>query len=249
MSAVLPASRSRTRGVVLARYPIPITVGAGSLLPLTTLAAVFVLFGSTPHPLLSLGAAVVGGLGGGLSLIAHELGHVGAARRLKGVRPVHVSLRWFGAVTRFEGAYCSGGDQARVAIAGPAASLAFAVVMVAAALLPVVPRPLALGLFGVGLLNAAVAFVSLLPVHPLDGHKLLVGLLWRHSGSEPTARTILARAGKTLLALEAVGYGVLILREPLPGTCALAVRATLALQKHLTASSARSRRQVQPTSG
>jgi hypothetical protein len=52
-----------------------------------------------------------------------------------------------------------------------------------------------------------------------------------------------------LLGLEAVGYGVLILREPLLGGCALAVHATLAFQKHLTASPTRPRRQVQPTSG
>jgi hypothetical protein len=169
MSAVLPASPARTRGVVLPRSPVPITVGIGSLLPLTTLAAVFVLFGSTAHTRLSLGAAVVGGLGGGLSLIVHEFGYVGAARRLEGVRPVEVSVRWFGAVTSFEGGYRSGGDQARVAIAGPAASLAFAVVLVAGALLPVVPRPLALGLFGLGLLNVAIAFVSLVPVHPSTG--------------------------------------------------------------------------------
>jgi hypothetical protein len=55
--------------------------------------------------------------------------------------------------------------------------------------------------------------------------------------------------GKTLLGLEAAGYGVLIVRKPVLGGCALAVHATFAFQKRLTASPARPRRQVQPTSG
>jgi Zn-dependent protease len=129
------------------------------------------------------------------------------------------------------------------------ACLAFAVVLVAGALLPVVPRPLALGLFGLGLLNVAIAFVSLLPVHPLDGHKLLVGLLWRRCGSERRARTILRRAGRTLLALEAVGYGALVVRDPLLGSCALALHATFAFQRRLAVWTARSSRQVQPANG
>jgi Zn-dependent protease len=249
MSAVLPASPARGRAVVLARHPVPIAVGKGSLLPLTMLAALFVLFSSGAPALLSLGAAVVGALGGGVSLIVHELGHVAAARRLKGVRPVHVSLLWFGAGTRFEGAYRTGGDQARVAIAGPAASLAFAGLVVGGALLPILPRPVALGCFGLGLLNVAIAFVSLLPVHPLDGHKLLVGLLWRLSGSEPRARALLGRAGKTLLGLEAAGCAVLAFRDPLLGSCVLAVHATFAFQKRVTASPARAGQPAHPTGG
>jgi Zn-dependent protease len=239
MSAVLPAPRVRGQGIVLARYPVPIAVGKGSLVPLSLLAVVFALFNSGAPTLLVLGAAALGGLGGAASLIVHELGHVGAARRLKGVKPVRVSLLWFGAGTRFEGAYRSGRDQARVAIGGPAASLALAVVLLASALLPM-PRPLALGLFGLAFLNGAIAVVSLLPVQPLDGHNLLVGLLWRLAGSEQKARTSLRRVGRALLGLEAVGCAALMIEKPLSGSCVLAVAAALYLQKQLTARPGRS---------
>ena len=240
MSAVLSAPRARGQGIVLARSPVPIAVSKGSLVPPAMLAAVFALFSAGAPTLLSLGAAALGGLGGAVSLIVHELGHVGAARRMKGIKPMRVSLLWFGACTRFEGAYRSGPDQAKVAIAGPAASLAFSALLIASALLPL-PRPIGLGLFGLALLNVAIAFVSLLPVHPLDGHKVLVGLLWRLAGSKRTAQTILRRWGKALLGLEAVGCAVLIVERPLLGSCVLAVAASLYLQKHLGARPARPR--------
>jgi Zn-dependent protease len=198
------------------------------------LAVAFALFSSGAPALLSLGIAALGGLGGAASLLVHELGHVGAARRMKGVKPVRVSLEWFGAGTWFEGAYRSGRDQTRVAIAGPAASLALGLVLLASALVPV-PRPVQLGLFGLALLNVAIAAVSLLPVHPLDGHKLLVGLTWRLVGSERRARTILRRAGKAWLAVEAAGCAALLVERPLPGICVLAVVASLYLQKLLSA--------------
>jgi hypothetical protein len=73
MSAVPPAPLARRRGVVLARPLVPIEIGSGSLR-----------------------RRLVGALGGEASLIVHELGHVGAARRLKGIRPSHVSRAWFG---------------------------------------------------------------------------------------------------------------------------------------------------------
>src|SRR5437773_9060279 len=127
MSAFVPAVRFRGTGLLVARRPVPIVVSRSSLVPIGLLAALFALYSSGAPTLLVLGAAALGGLGGAASLIVHELGHIGAARRLTGVKPVRLSLLWFGAGTRFEGAYRSGRDQATVAIAGPAASLALAV--------------------------------------------------------------------------------------------------------------------------
>jgi Zn-dependent protease len=234
MSALVPTVRPRARAVVLARQPVPIVLGKGSVVPVVMLAALFALYSSGARGSLVLGAALLGGIGGAVSLIVHELGHVRAAQRLDGVRPVRISLIWMGAGTHFEGAYRSGRDQARVAIGGPAASLAFAVPLVVSAFLPI-PRPLALGLFGLAILNVAIALVSLLPVHPLDGHKLLVGLIWRLVGSERRARAILRRVGKAWLGVEAVGCAALIFEKPLLGACALAVGASIYLQQHFSA--------------
>jgi Zn-dependent protease len=202
------------------------------------LAALFVLYSSGANTLLLFGAAGLGGLGGAVSLVVHELGHVRAARRIKGIKAVGVSLVWLGAGTRFEGAYRSGRDQARVAIAGPAASFAFAVLLLVSAFMPM-PRPLQYGLFGLALLNFAIAAVSLLPVYPLDGHKLLVGLLWRVTSSERRARTIVRRAGKTWLAVEGVGCVALTVERPMLGCWVLALGAAMYLQKRLGARHAR----------
>ena len=235
MSAPVPAGvRVRLRGgdVVVARHPVPIVVSKGSLVPVIGLAAVFALYSAGAAPLLLLGAAVLGGLGGAASLIVHELGHVRAARSLNGVRPVRVSLLWLGAGTKFEGAYRNGRDQARVAVAGPLASLAFGFALLVAALMPM-PRPAQYGLFGLAILNVAIAAVSLLPVYPLDGYKLLVGVLWRICGSEGRARTLLRRAGLAWLGVEAFGCTILVVERPALGCAFLAAVAAIYAQKRL----------------
>jgi Zn-dependent protease len=234
MSAYVPSTAVRSRGFVLARRPVPIVASKGSLVPVVMLAALFALYSSGASALLVLGAAVLGGIGGLGSLIVHELGHVRAARRLKGVRPVRVSLLWLGAGTKFEGAYRSGGDQAKVALAGPAASFGLAVVLFVVAFMPFFPRPAQYGLFGLALLNLTIAAVSLIPVHPLDGHKVLVALFWRFSGSERRARSILRRAGKAWLLVEGITCMVLVVERPLLGGCVMAVGAAIYLQKWLS---------------
>src|SRR6478735_3992033 len=97
MSAYIPNSPVRSQGLVLARRPVPIVASKGSLLPIAMLAALFALNSAGASALLVLGAAALGAIGGAGSLIVHDLGHVRAARRLKGVRPVRVSLLWLGA--------------------------------------------------------------------------------------------------------------------------------------------------------
>lgn len=241
MSVYAPISRPRAHSLVLARHPIPIVVSSGSIVPIAMLSLVFVVYSSSARTPLLLGAAALGGVGGALSLIIHELGHVGAAWRLKGVKPVRVSLLWLGAGTKFEGAYRSGRDQAKVAVAGPAASFAFACLLMLTALMPM-PRPLQYGLFGLALLNAAIAVVSLLPVYPLDGHKLLVGLVWRLSGTERHARSIVRRAGMVWLGVEALGCVVLLFERPAIGGMAIACGAAVLGQKRLGSLSALRRR-------
>jgi Zn-dependent protease len=213
--------------------PVLIEVKPGAAVPIGLLSVAFALSsGSGTSSSLVASAAVVGGVGGALSLLLHELGHVVAARRLDGVRPVRVSLLWIGAGTTFEGAYRGGRDQALVAAGGPAASLAFGLSLLLASLLPL-PRPLQLGLFGLALLNGAIALVSLLPMHPLDGHKVLVGALWRACGSEQRARSSLRRLARAGLPVEAVASALLFAEKPFLGVvvvgCAVPVLAQRAL--------------------
>jgi len=216
----------------VSRGPVPIVVTRGGLVPVTFLAAAFAAYSVSARPLLIAGAAALGGLGGALSLVVHELGHVRAARRLPGVRPARISLIWLGAVTQFEGAYRSGREQIRVALGGPAASLAFAVVLTFGAALPI-PRPLALGCFGLALLNVAIGVLTLIPVQPLDGYKLVVGLLWCLCGVEERARSIVRRLGRACVAVDVVATSVILVEKPLLGGFVVLLGAAAYGQKRL----------------
>src|SRR4051794_10065360 len=128
-------SRLRNPGYVLLQHPVPVTIGQGGLAPILILGALFAAV-SARAGLPIATATVLGMVGGTASLVAHELGHVRAARKLSGLRPVGVSLIWLGAATRLEGAYASGRDQARVAIAGPRASFGIALALLSFLFLP-----------------------------------------------------------------------------------------------------------------
>jgi Zn-dependent protease len=141
-----------------------------------------------------------------------------------------VSLIWLGAATRVEGAYASGRDQMKVAIAGPRVSC-----LVALSLIPLLFLPIPIGLKGIVItliaLNVAIGVLSLVPASPLDGYKLIVGLLWSALGSEARARRFIKRVALTWLAVEAVGTCVLFVERPLVGTIVVVLAASLFGQK------------------
>jgi Zn-dependent protease len=216
-------------GIVLLRRPIPVTIGEGGLTPILVLGTLFAWI-STLVGLPIASATVIGAIGGTASLIAHELGHVRAARKLTGLRPTGVSLIWLGAATRVEGAYASGRDQMRVAIAGPRVSC-----LVALSLIPLLFLPIPIGLKGIlitlAALNVAIGVLSLVPASPLDGYKLIVGLLWSALGSEARARRFIRRVALTWVAVEIVGTSVLFVERPLVGTIVVVLAASLVGQK------------------
>jgi Zn-dependent protease len=177
-------------------------------------------------------AAVVGAIGGTLSLVFHEFGHARAASRLHGIRPVAVSLVWLGAATKLEGAYQRGRDQVRVALAGPLISFA-----IAFAIVPALFIPMASGLrdqlLTLIFLNVALALVSLIPANPLDGYKLLVGLLWSALGTEAKARGLIRRATRSWLFVEIGGCAFLLVERPLLGMLAAVMGMALVAQRIL----------------
>jgi Zn-dependent protease len=209
--------------------PVPVTFARGGFVPPLVLGALFAGVASKVGLPVAL-AAVIGAIAGTASIVVHELAHVRAARGLIGVRPVGISLISLGAGARFEGAYRSGRDQMRVAVAGPVASLC-----IAASLLPVMFAPLPPTakklLFIVVLLNVALALVNLIPASPLDGYKIIVGLLWSALGGEAVARHVIRRAAQAWIAVELGGTIAVLVERPMLGIAMAIAGASLLGQR------------------
>jgi Zn-dependent protease len=156
---------------------------------------------------------LAGAAGAGLflaSLLAHEIGHALVARRA-GLRVRGITLWLLGGVAQLEDEPASPRDELRVAIVGPAVSLALAGAFgVAAAALSVVGAPALLVVMAAWLAlgNVALGVFNLLPAAPLDGGRVLRGLLWRRHGNRVRAAVTATRAG-VWVGTGLVAYGLL----------------------------------------
>ena len=215
--------------IVLLRRPVAVTIGRGGLVPVAVLALLFAGFGARVG-LPVVASAILGALGGTASLIVHELGHVRAARKVAGLRPVSISLMWLGAATRLEGAYASGRDQARVAIAGPATSFGLALLLTPLLFTPI-PKSAKGLLLTLVFLNVALGALNLIPANPLDGYKVVVGLIWSLIGTESSARRLIRRVASAWLVVEAVCACFLLVERPALGSAVVLMAASLYSQK------------------
>jgi Zn-dependent protease len=136
------------------------------------------------------------------SLTLHELGHAFAARRC-GLTVLGVAVRWFGAGTYIDKGYPDGPTAWRVAAAGPAASLATASGSLGLAVV-VAPGPVRIGLVGLTAVNLFLCVSNVVPVAPLDGYRVLLGLLWIRR-SRVRAERLTVAVGNVLLAALAGG--------------------------------------------
>jgi len=220
----------RCRGVHLA-------IGRGGVTPVFVLAALFATLAARVGLDVAT-AAAVGGVGGAASLIVHELGHVHAARRIAGVRPLRISLIWVGAATWFEGNYARGRDQAKVAMGGPEASMLLALTLITVAALPL-PVGLKQLIVALAFFNVAIAAVNLLPARPFDGHKVLTGILWCATGSENKARLLIHRIGCACVAAEISIATLLLYERPRLGVVACVGVTSLLAQQRLMSSGRR----------
>jgi Zn-dependent protease len=156
---------------------------------------------------------LAGAAGAGLflgSLLAHELGHALVAQRA-GLKVRGITLWLLGGVAQLEDEPASPRDELRVAIVGPAVSMALAVGSGLAALgLSVLGGPAVAVAIAAWLAvgNAALALFNLLPAAPLDGGRVLRGLLWRRHGSRVRASVTATRAG-VWVGSGLVAYGLL----------------------------------------
>ena len=140
------------------------------------------------------------------ALLAHELSHALVARR-NGVGVRSITLWGLGGVSELEDDPPNAGADLRIALAGPAASLAAAVVFFGAAAAigqaggPDIAVAAAIWL---AVMNGLLAVFNLLPGAPLDGGRVLRAALWRHYGDRDRAATSAARCGRYLGVLLAV---------------------------------------------
>jgi Zn-dependent protease/predicted transcriptional regulator len=111
------------------------------------------------------------------SLILHELGHALQARR-DGIQIEGITLWLFGGVAKFSGRFPSAGAEFRVAVAGPAVSLALGVALVAGAAAWPQPGAVRSVLAWLGYINLALLVFNLVPALPLDGGRVLRAALW-----------------------------------------------------------------------
>lgn len=207
---------------------IPIRASAGSLIVMLWLALLysnilrfrFPAMGAAHWALAVLVPALFA-----VSVLLHEAAHAVAGRRC-GLRVQWIVLDWVGGETEFDRDADTPGRSALVAAAGPAASLALA--MMFAALGIAAGRDTAFGfvLLQLSWGNAVLAVFNLLPGLPLDGGHLLRAAIWKVTGNVRTAQTAAAALG--LLTAAALVAALLVRAGGRPSVLGLAIMVLVA---------------------
>lgn len=124
------------------------------------------------------------------SVTLHELGHIGAARAF-GIGTTGVTLYPFGGVARLSRESRTSKEEIVVALAGPAVNL----VLAALAAIPMAfLGPVSLFSHFMWI-NIVLAIFNLVPAYPMDGGRVLRGLLWTRLGVHDATRWA-AKAGQ-----------------------------------------------------
>lgn len=136
------------------------------------------------------------------SIVVHELAHALTAR-LYGVRTRDIVLTPIGGIARLEG-MATGMGEVAIALAGPIASLALAAGAFGVVwLLPL--KGLALSIVTtLAWSNAMLGLFNLIPAFPMDGGRVLRGLLASRIGLSPATR-LAATVGRVAAVLMGIG--------------------------------------------
>src|SRR5918994_962380 len=128
-----------------------------------------------------------------ICVLLHEFGHSLVAQRL-GLEIHSITLLPIGGVSNLESLPEKPSDEVKISVAGPLVSVVLALIFFGVGLLlgavPRVPTDLFTGVgsvgqfcFSLGFLNAVLAVFNLLPAFPLDGGRILRGLLATRLGA------------------------------------------------------------------
>jgi Zn-dependent protease len=172
------------------------------------------------------------------SLIVHELGHALVARRL-GIEVKRIDLFLFGGLTQMSRDAATPGEDFKIAIAGPAATLLVVLVCLGVDLAIVgghrVVHAASLGddvqitpvLLCLSLLlpmNGLLLVFNLLPAFPLDGGRIARSIIWRLTGEKSRGTRAAARVGQGLaVVLAGLGLWLLVSQGELDGLWLLAL--------------------------
>lgn len=135
-----------------------------------------------------------------VSVLLHELGHSVVALHYRvPVRSIVIFL--FGGVSQIGGEAPSGGAEFWIAFAGPAVSLALAVVFGLLQYLFAGIGPLFALAKYLAYINGGLALFNLIPGFPLDGGRVLRAILWTTTRNFGQATLIAATAGRAIAFL------------------------------------------------
>lgn len=182
-----------------------VTVGLNvSVLFIVAILVFGLAFGRFPlvFPGLSAAAYLLAGVVSAVlflaSLLAHELAHALMAKR-HGVEVERITLWLLGGMAELRGEPRTPGADLRIAVVGPATSLAAGLVFGVLAVLATAlgAAPLVTGMFVyLGGVNVLLAVFNLIPAAPLDGGRVLRAALWSRWGDRGRAAIAAARAGR-----------------------------------------------------
>jgi Zn-dependent protease len=134
------------------------------------------------------------------TLLAHELGHAVVARRA-GLWVEGITLWLLGGVAKLDGEAANPRAELGIAAVGPLISLVLAAVaasVVAVSAVAGLPRLVVASVAWLARINLLLAIFNLLPAAPLDGGRVLRGLLWWRTQDRLRSAVVAARMGRLL---------------------------------------------------
>ncbi len=166
--------------------------------------------------------AVLVSVGFLVSVLVHELAHAIVARR-RGVAGGPITLFFFGGTASVELEASRPDDEVRIAAAGPTASLilAIALIVVAVATDRLDGEPASVvssASLILGVLNALLGLINLVPGFPLDGGRVLRAIVWGRTHDERTGTRVAANAGRLASwAMTIAGLGLAVAGDGIDG--------------------------------
>jgi Zn-dependent protease/CBS domain-containing protein len=141
------------------------------------------------------------------SVLAHELSHAVLARRF-GLKVEGITLFIFGGATTIDSDSRNPREEALIALAGPATSLAIGAALIGANF--AIDQPQLRALLGwLGFINVLLGLFNLIPGFPMDGGRVLRAVIWRIRGDRLAATRNAAMVGR-FFAYGLIGLGVFL---------------------------------------